>query len=413
GMRVKILDLMNLFEVETYLPATLELRVQPKAVPRPTRPIPVTLKNLEEKKGGHLLPVVGLGSDLRELRDFTPGTPFKQIDWKASARMRKLIAREYESELTVSTHFLLDIGPTMRWGSVGRRKLDYVQAITLSLLRLMSSNQDQVGLCFFDSQLFSYYPAQSGSRHFARLIEALLELNNVAHEDLTEGTRAELVARIGDFLFWQERIDLRLGGDGFEAVTRTFDDGLGLFESERVIEHVQQVLEHEKSLRAKRLYGKTRIASDPIDAELRLFCQIKGIELPLRFDTARDQKNRGLHEALERIYLRARTPQLIVILTDAHGLEITDQLRRTTQLLRKRHHHLALLLPFDPHFESRSRVDDATEQHLASLHRIEERQRGQVLRQELGRLGISLIHCTPDQALQTILDKLKRFRQAV
>jgi uncharacterized protein (DUF58 family) len=55
----------------------------------------------------------GEGMDFHQLREFRQGDTLRQVDWKASARSRKLISREYQDERDQQVVFLLDCGRRM------------------------------------------------------------------------------------------------------------------------------------------------------------------------------------------------------------------------------------------------------------------------------------------------------------
>jgi uncharacterized protein (DUF58 family) len=56
----------------------------------------------------------GEGLDFHQLREFRQGDTLRQVDWKASARSRKLISREYQDERDQQVVFLLDCGRRMK-----------------------------------------------------------------------------------------------------------------------------------------------------------------------------------------------------------------------------------------------------------------------------------------------------------
>ncbi|MFP5441544.1 MAG: DUF58 domain-containing protein [Gammaproteobacteria bacterium] len=56
----------------------------------------------------------GEGLDFRQLREYRAGDALRQIDWKATSRLRKLISREYQEERDQQVVFLLDCGFRMR-----------------------------------------------------------------------------------------------------------------------------------------------------------------------------------------------------------------------------------------------------------------------------------------------------------
>jgi uncharacterized protein (DUF58 family) len=56
----------------------------------------------------------GEGLDFHQLREYREGDNLRQVDWKASARSRKLISREYQDERDQQVVFLLDCGRRMK-----------------------------------------------------------------------------------------------------------------------------------------------------------------------------------------------------------------------------------------------------------------------------------------------------------
>lgn len=56
----------------------------------------------------------GEGFEFRQLRDYVPGDSLRQIDWRATSRRRKPIAREHQEERDQEIVFVLDCGRRMR-----------------------------------------------------------------------------------------------------------------------------------------------------------------------------------------------------------------------------------------------------------------------------------------------------------
>jgi uncharacterized protein (DUF58 family) len=56
----------------------------------------------------------GEGLDFHQLREYRHGDTSRQVDWKATARMGRLIAREYQDERDQRIVFLVDCGQRMR-----------------------------------------------------------------------------------------------------------------------------------------------------------------------------------------------------------------------------------------------------------------------------------------------------------
>lgn len=56
----------------------------------------------------------GHGSDFLKLREYSAGDAIRQIDWKASSRLRRLMSKAYEEDNDQDVVFLLDCGEQMR-----------------------------------------------------------------------------------------------------------------------------------------------------------------------------------------------------------------------------------------------------------------------------------------------------------
>ena len=91
----------------------------------------------------------GEGMDFHQLREYVAGDALRQIDWKASSRMRKLISREYQEERDQQLYFLLDCGMTMRAKDGALSHFDHALNAVLLLAKVALGQGDAVGLATF------------------------------------------------------------------------------------------------------------------------------------------------------------------------------------------------------------------------------------------------------------------------
>ena len=91
----------------------------------------------------------GLGAEFHQLRDYRRGDSLRQIDWKATSRVRKLISREYQDERDQRLLFLLDCGRRMRHADENRGHLDEALNALLLLAYVAVRQGDAVGLMTF------------------------------------------------------------------------------------------------------------------------------------------------------------------------------------------------------------------------------------------------------------------------
>ena len=88
----------------------------------------------------------GEGMDFHQLREYREGDPQRQVDWKASARMRRLISREYQDERDQQIVLLLDCGRRMAARDDDISHFDHVVNAALLLAYVGLRQGDAVGL---------------------------------------------------------------------------------------------------------------------------------------------------------------------------------------------------------------------------------------------------------------------------
>jgi uncharacterized protein (DUF58 family) len=88
----------------------------------------------------------GEGMDFHQLREYREGDAQRQIDWKASARMRKIISREYQDERDQQIVLLLDCGRRMVARDDAISHFDHVVNAALLLAYVGLRQGDAVGL---------------------------------------------------------------------------------------------------------------------------------------------------------------------------------------------------------------------------------------------------------------------------
>lgn len=102
-----------------------ELLVLRRSVPR-NLPSPPTSANAADV-GGHASSVRGRGMDYRESRVYQPGDDVRRLDWRLTARSGRLHTKVFQEERDLSLMLLLDLHPSMRFGT--RRRFKSVQAL--------------------------------------------------------------------------------------------------------------------------------------------------------------------------------------------------------------------------------------------------------------------------------------------
>lgn len=117
-----------------------------------------------------------LGSDneFERLRDYARGDEPRHIDWRATARRRKLTVRDFQLNHSQRVVFLIDSGRMMA-GDVGggRSPLDHAFNAMLMLAHIALVRGDQVGLLVYSDRVRTFVPPGGGPKRINRLVHAV------------------------------------------------------------------------------------------------------------------------------------------------------------------------------------------------------------------------------------------------
>ncbi len=115
----------------------------------------------------------GEGTEFESLREYVPDDEFRRIDWKATARRRRPISREYETERSQTIIVMIDAGRMMSAELAGLSKLDHAINAALMLGYVGTLKDDAVGLVAFADAIKAYVPARKGRKHLGLLTDSL------------------------------------------------------------------------------------------------------------------------------------------------------------------------------------------------------------------------------------------------
>lgn len=139
----------------------------------------------------------GEGIELRELREYQQGDDIRKIDWKATARTRRPIVREYEPERGRTLMILVDTGRLMENRIGAGSRLDHSLSAALSIAFVGLRQGDRVGVIAFADEVITYVPPVKGKLHLNKIVQALYGLK-------AEGVEADY-AEAFKFLLTQEK----------------------------------------------------------------------------------------------------------------------------------------------------------------------------------------------------------------
>ncbi|MGY2296602.1 DUF58 domain-containing protein [Pseudomonas yamanorum] len=137
----------------------------------------------------------GLGLEFHQLREFREGDSLRQIDWKATARQRTPIAREYQDERDQQIMFMLDCGRRMRSQDAELSHFDHALNACLLLSYVALRQGDAVGLCTFACDQPRYLAPVKGSGQLNLLLNAVYDLDTSRRTADYQAAASQLLAR--------------------------------------------------------------------------------------------------------------------------------------------------------------------------------------------------------------------------
>jgi len=208
GVALRWTGPLGLVERRTTRASSLEVSVLPDI--RPVRAAAMRFfMNREFVAGTNVERFLGDGSEFESLREYARGMDPRAIDWKASARHRKLYADEYRAERDHQVVLSIDTGRLMREPLGGLARVDHAIHAALLLGYVALRTGDRVGLHAFDERPRLFLPPMGGVDAFARFQAAAAGLRETTAEsnftlgllDLaTRLRRRSLVVVLTDFV---------------------------------------------------------------------------------------------------------------------------------------------------------------------------------------------------------------------
>jgi uncharacterized protein (DUF58 family) len=164
---------------------------------------------------------LGEGRLFESLREWVSGDDVRNIDWKATARRGKLIARQYEAERRQQVLLVLDTGRLLSGEIAGVARLDYVVQAALELAYAAVQHDDNVGVMAFADGVQFFVPPQRGRAGLRRVLDVLTVVEPTLVEPDYPGAFRYLAVR-----------------NRKRALTVLFTDVIDRFASEALVAHV-------------------------------------------------------------------------------------------------------------------------------------------------------------------------------
>ncbi|MDF2799218.1 MAG: hypothetical protein K0R85_1962 [Devosia sp.] len=162
----------------------------------------------------------GAGLDFADLREYQAHDDVRHIDWNVTARTQVPHVRIFHEDREVTAWFLLDLSPSVDFGSGDTNKRQVLAEFTAALARIFVHHGNKVGAILFDGVDELIVPARGGRRHLLHLIDKVLshprrlrapqtDLGGFFHRAGSALKRRSIVFAVSDFVSlpgWQSSL---------------------------------------------------------------------------------------------------------------------------------------------------------------------------------------------------------------
>ncbi len=113
----------------------------------------------------------GNGLDFENLREYIPGDNIRDIDWKASARNKNLLIKQYIAEKKHNVMLVFDTGKNFLADTQsGEIKKEVALTAGGTLAYLAAHNRDNVGAIYNRNGMIQFYPLRMGMNHLEHIL---------------------------------------------------------------------------------------------------------------------------------------------------------------------------------------------------------------------------------------------------
>lgn len=126
--------------------------------------------------GQHRSNKKGYGLEFDQIREYEPGDDVRYIDWNSSARMNKLLVKQYIHEYNKTLMICLDISASVYDGSHIAGKSEILAQVATVLTLAGQYNNANVGLLLFSDGVEEYIPPKTGANHVQYIMQRIWQV---------------------------------------------------------------------------------------------------------------------------------------------------------------------------------------------------------------------------------------------
>lgn len=154
----------------------LKTEKQIKVYPSFLRLNQYSLKNFRahvDELGTKKIRRIGHSMEFEQIKNYVRGDDIRTINWKSTAKHKKLMVNQYVDEKSQQIYCAIDKGRVMKMPFNELTLLDYAINASLVLSNVVLQNQDRAGIFTFSGQLENLVKAERRTNQLQKILESL------------------------------------------------------------------------------------------------------------------------------------------------------------------------------------------------------------------------------------------------
>jgi uncharacterized protein (DUF58 family) len=132
----------------------------------------------------------GSGLEFDQLREYQMGDDVRFIDWNSSAKMNKIMVKQFIEERDRTVILCIDVSGSTNYSSKQELRKDMVAQLGATISFVAQANKDKVGALFFSDKIEKWIPPNRGNLHVGKIIEHIFTLEPTSKKtDLSEALK--------------------------------------------------------------------------------------------------------------------------------------------------------------------------------------------------------------------------------
>jgi uncharacterized protein (DUF58 family) len=131
--------------------------------------------------GDYLSAFKGSGLEFDQIREYAMGDDVRAIDWNSSAKMNKIMVKQFIEERDRTIILAIDISASGLYSSQQELRRDLIAQVSAVLAYISGENKDKVGALFYTDKVEKWIPPSRGRAHNGKILETIFTIQPKGH----------------------------------------------------------------------------------------------------------------------------------------------------------------------------------------------------------------------------------------